>query len=121
MVPVVSLAWIGVTWLASCLGCAAPPVFNTISTVTVQIQTPGGTSKRVLEGEQLESAKQCLSQTEEIPFEEAKTEVIQDIILIQVKDRYGDRVFEFFTDENMKGNKGKYYRSRCMYRIIKSG
>jgi hypothetical protein len=121
MVPVVSLAWIGVTWLTSGLGCTAPPVFNTISTVTVSVQTPGGTSRQVLEGERLENARQCLSETEEIPFDQAKTEMIQDILLIQVKDRYGDRVFEFFTDENFKGNKGKYYRNRCMYRIIKSG
>lgn len=122
MVPLVSLTWFAVTsWLNTLAGCSSPPVFNTIATVTVRTQTPGGLETRTLEGAQLDSARTCLAQTEEISFEEAKTELIQEILVLQVKDRLGDRMFEFFTDENFKGNKGKYYRNRCLYRIIKSG
>jgi len=109
-----------VATLASLVGCTASPVYNTISGVTVQSQTTGGTAKDELTGERLEKAKACLYRTEEIQNSESKSELLQEILLIQVKDRYGDRVFEFYTDENFKGNKGKYYRNNCMYRIIKS-
>jgi hypothetical protein len=110
MVPVL-VAW---------LGCTTSPTYNSISTVIVHSQTPGGTSKDELSGERLEKAKNCLYQTQEIDNSESKPELLQEILLIQVKDRYGDRMFEFYTDENFKGNKGKYYRSSCMYKIIKS-
>lgn len=106
--------------LASLVGCTASPVYNTIDGVTVHSQTPGGTSKDELTGERLEQARQCLDTTEEIPNSESKEDLLQEILLVQVKDRYGDRMFEFYTDENFKGNKGKYYRNRCMYKIIKS-
>lgn len=121
MVPAVSFTWIAIFSWFSHTGCASPPVFDTITTVTVRSQSPGGLETRALEGSQLEDARACLQETVEISFDVVKKEVIQDILMIQIKDRLGDRMFEFFTDENFKGNKGKYYRNRCLYRIIKSG
>jgi hypothetical protein len=106
--------------LASLIGCTSSPVYNTISGVIVHSQTPGGTSKDELSGDRLDKARNCLYQTEEISNNESKSDLLQEILLIQVKDRYGDRMFEFYTDENFKGNKGKYYRSRCMYKVIKA-
>ncbi|MEZ4238316.1 MAG: hypothetical protein R3F59_19620 [Myxococcota bacterium] len=100
-------------------GCTSAPVFNQITDVTVQTQGPGGIARQALEGEKLERATRCLYRTEEIRNEESKKDPLQEILLIQVKDRYADRVFEFYTDENMKGNKGKYYRNGCIFQIIK--
>jgi hypothetical protein len=98
--------------------CSTPPTFTQIGAVTVMVQTPGGTSKVQLEGEQLEAAKACLYATEEIQQEESKSELLQEILLLQVQDRYGDRMFELYTDENFKGNK-KYYRNSCIFKVIK--
>jgi len=42
-----------VATLASLVGCTASPVYNTISGVTVQSQTTGGTAKDELTGERL--------------------------------------------------------------------
>lgn len=101
-------------------GCASPPVFTQISEIVVQTQGPSGISRQPLTGEKLERAKNCLYDTEEIRAEATKAEPLQEILLLQVKDRHADRVFEFVTDENLKGNKGKYYRNRCVFGIIKS-
>lgn len=114
MVPVLVAA------LASAVGCTTSPVYNSITGVIVHTQTPGGTSKDELAGDRLEKAKSCLYQTVEIQNSDSKPDLLQEILLIQVKDRYGDRMFEFYTDENFKGNKGKYYRSTCMFKVIKS-
>jgi hypothetical protein len=110
---VVWAGWLGCT-------CTSAPVYSNITEVVVRLQTPSGTSKETLAGDKLEKAKNCLYDTTEISREESKTELLQEIVLIEVKDRLGDRMFEFYTDENFKGNKGKYYRNRCMYRLLKS-
>jgi hypothetical protein len=101
-------------------GCTSPPVFTQITEVVVKTQGPGGTSSEPLTGERLDRARHCLYATEEIKKEDSKKEPLQEILLLQVKDRFADRVFEFYTNENLKGNKGKYYRNRCMFGIIKS-
>jgi hypothetical protein len=101
-------------------GCTEQPVFNGIDEITIHEQTQNGVKKETLDGERLGRAVECLySGTTEIEGAQAKPEVIQEVILIEVKDRLGDRMFEFFTDENFKGGKGKTYRNNCMYRIIK--
>lgn len=108
-----------VTWLGAWVGCAQPPVFNTITEVIVKTQTPRGVSTMVLEGTQLQSATRCLADTMEIKQEETDDQLLtKEVLLIQVKDRLGDRLFELYTDENMK-NKGKYYRNKCIYELIK--
>ena len=101
-------------------GCTQPPVFTSVAEVVIQTQTPGGISREALKGDRLERAKTCLYNTVEIQKDQGKPELLQEILLIQVKDRYADRVFEFVTDENLKGNKGKFYRNTCLYRIIKN-
>jgi hypothetical protein len=101
-------------------GCASPPVFTQITEVVIKTQGPSGVSYQPLTGEKLDRARGCLYHTEEIKKEDSKKEPLQEILLLQVKDRYADRVFEFYTDENLKGNKGKYYRNRCVFGIIKS-
>ncbi len=100
-------------------GCTEQPVFNGIGEIMIHIQTANGVKKELLEGERLERAKACMYTTAEIESSQAKTEVIQEVILVEVKDRLGDRMFEYYTNENFKGGKGKTYRNGCMYRIIK--
>ena len=101
------------------MACTTPPVFNGVAEVIIHTQTAKGTEKQTLEGERLANAERCLYPTTEIPASEAKAELIQEVILVQVKDRLGDRMFEFYTDENFSGNKGKHYRNNCLYRILK--
>ena len=100
-------------------GCTPPPVYNGITEVIVHTQTAGGTNKEELAGDKLARAKRCLYGTEEIDQVQSKQELLQAVILMQVKDRLGDRMFEFYTTENFKGNKGKYYRNNCIYGIIR--
>jgi hypothetical protein len=99
-------------------GCSTPPVFDGIDAVTVIVQTEMGTSKLELKGEQLDRARSCLYDTEEIAQEQAKTELLQEILMLDVKDRTADRTFEVYTDENFHGSK-KYYRNACIFKIIK--
>jgi len=100
-------------------GCSSPPVFDGIDSVTVIVQTEMGTSKVELKGDPLEKARSCLYDTEEIQQEEAKTELLQEILMLEVKDRSADRTFELYTDENFHGSK-KYYRNACIFKIIKA-
>lgn len=101
-------------------GCTTPPVFNGIGEVVIHTQGANGVKKDSLELDKLERASQCLYSTVEIDKSQAKKEVLQELLMVEVKDRLGDRMFEFYTDENFKGNRGKYYRNTCLYRIIKS-
>ena len=100
-------------------GCTPPPVYNGITEVIVHTQTAGGTHKEELAADKLNRAKRCLSDTEEIAQGTEDRDLLQAVILMQVKDRVGDRMFEFYTTENFKGNKGKYYRNSCIYSIIR--
>jgi len=100
-------------------GCSSPPVFDGIDSVTIIAQTEMGTSKIEMKGDQLERARACLYDTEEIQQEDAKSELLQEILMLEVKDRTADRTFELYTDENFHGAK-KYYRSSCIFKIIKN-
>jgi hypothetical protein len=106
--------------LTALTGCSKPPVYNGIASITVHTQDARGTSQVELTGEKLDKARKCLMRTEEITQDEGSSELLQSIIMIQVKDRIGDRMFELYTNENFKGNKGKYYRNPCIYTIIRS-
>jgi hypothetical protein len=99
-------------------GCVEPTVFAGISAVTVIPQGSSGTTPMQLTGSELEAASACLYQTTEITKEQLNSDLLQEILLIQVKDTQGDRLFELFTGENFKGNK-KYYRNECLYKLIK--
>lgn len=104
--------------VAGLTGCAQGPIFVDIKEVIVHTQTPGGTRDMPLEKEELQNAVRCLMTTKEIPQSEVKTDVIQEILLVQVKDRLGDRMFEFTTTENFSA-RGKFYKNDCMYMQIK--
>jgi len=106
------------TALALLTGCTEAATYQGISGITVHHQTAGGTSKKDLRGRQLEEASACLYTTRTVSQEEASDQFLGQVYLIQVKDRLGDRMFEMYTDRNFKGNKGKYYENRCIYRII---
>jgi len=99
-------------------GCGESATYQGISGVTIHHQTAGGTSRKELKGDKLAEASACLYSTRTIPQEESSKELLATIYLIEVKDRLGDRMFEMYTDRNFKGNKGKYYENRCIYRII---
>ncbi len=107
--------------LSSLVGCEKPPIYSNINKVIVHHQTvASGTQKTELVGQQLQRAIRCLYTTEEVTEEEAlQQDFIQAIVVIQVVDRIGDRMFELFTNENFKGNKGKYYRNRCIHAIVR--
>lgn len=108
------------TALMLLIGCAQGPTFDGIRAVTIHHQTAGGTSKQVLTAEKLDQASKCLYTTQEIGQEQAGGDLLQTIYLVEVQDRRGDRMFELFSMSNMKGNKGKYYDNRCIYKLIKS-
>ena len=102
------------------VGCNKPPVYQNITSVTVHTQTGmSGVTKNELAGEELQEAVECLYQTEEIREQDSSAELLQAIILLQVTDRLGNRMFELYTNKNFKGNKGKYYRNNCIYGLIR--
>lgn len=102
-------------------GCTKPPVYNQIASVVVHHQTSQGTTRTELEGEMLERAAGCLGRTTEVAFDPATSpeEPLQAIYLLQIVDRYGDRMFEMLTSSTFKGNKGKYYRNDCILKVIR--
>ena len=107
--------------LSVMVGCTKPPVYDTITEVIVHHQTAQGTAKETLSGDDLTQARDCLGGTKEINYDPDSDggEPLQAIYLLQVKDRNGDRMFEFLTDSVLKGNKGKYYRNACILTLIR--
>jgi hypothetical protein len=108
------------TALTLLTACGTSATYQDITGVTIHHQTSGGTSKDVLTGDELAAATQCLYSTRAIDQAEASQDLLATIYLVEVKDRLGDRMFELYTNRNMKGNKGKYYENRCIYKIIQS-
>ena len=107
--------------LLALTGCLSdPPLFAGISGVTVQHVSSNGLKRAPLEQTGLKKGIDCLYDTVEVSQEQTEErQLLQETYLIQVKDKFGDRNFELFTDRHMKGNKGKYYESRCIYDIVK--
>lgn len=107
-------------FLGSLGGCATQPVFFEISEISLTTQNSNGSHKQVLEGDQLAEAVWCLEGgTVEVSPEELSSDVLQEILMVGVKDRNGDRMFELTSTQNFSGNKGKLYRNECIYRIVK--
>ncbi len=104
--------------LSLLFGCTEAPVYKNITGVTIHTQTAAGTSRRPVEGKKLTDAARCLYGTENIDESEASDELLGSIYILEVKDQFGDRMFELFTNENLKGNKGRYYRNTCIYGIL---
>ena len=110
-----SALFVAVTML---LGCAEAPVYKNITGVTVHTQTASGTSRKALEGKQLQDAIDCLYKTTNIEEGQASEELLGSIYILEVRDAFGDRMFELYTDRNLKGNKGRYYENRCIYGVL---
>lgn len=104
--------------LAGTLGCGEQKTFNGISDVQVRQISAEGLQERTFEGEELNRLKNCLYKSQEIAKDEGK-QLLQSTYLIQVIDRNGERSFELYTESNMKGNKGKYYRNNCVYELVR--
>lgn len=99
-------------------GCTEAPVYQNITGVTIHTQDSAGTSRKSLEGKQLKAAVACLYDTQNIEPEQASEQLLGSIYIIEVKDQFGDRMFELFTNENLKGNKGRYYQNKCIYGVL---
>jgi len=112
-----SAMFVALTFL---LGCAEAPVYQNITGVTIHTQTASGTSRKPVEGKKLVEAARCLYTTENIDQSQASDELLGSIYILEVKDQFGDRMFEMFTSENLKGNKGRYYRNTCIYGVLES-
>ena len=99
-------------------GCGEAQTYSGISAVTVHKQTAQGTSRTALEGAELDAVIDCLYTTQEVPLPENLDDLLGSIVIIEVRDNMGDRMFELYSQKHLKGNKGKYYRSECLYPII---
>ena len=112
MIPAISL-------LALLFGCGTAPTFKGISGVTVQAVSVNGLKRTTLEQTGLKKAIECLYTTSKVDAQASESRQLLDVtFLVQVKDNYGDRNFELYTDRHMKGNKGNYYENQCIHQII---
>lgn len=99
-------------------GCTEAPVYKGITGVTIHTQTAAGTARKPLDGKRLKQAVACLYNTQNIQEGEASEDLLGSIYILEVRDDFGDRMFELFTNENLKGNKGRYYRNTCIYGVL---
>lgn len=94
------------------------PVFSGISAVKVRHMSTGGLSSTDLTGADLKAAVQCLGGTTEIAANDADELLLTTTYLLVIRDRMGDRNFELYTENNLKGNKNKYYANPCIHKIV---
>lgn len=104
--------------LAALTACASGPVFSGIHEVKVRHIGTGGLVQKSLTPDEAKRLTACLYNTREIAEEQALRDLLQTTYLLEISDSKGDRSFELYTMENLKGNKGKYYHNRCVYTII---
>ncbi len=110
-----SVLFVALTML---LGCTEAPVYQDITGVTIHTQTAAGTARKPLEGKKLQEAVRCLYSTTNIEESQASEDLLGSIYILEVKDKFGDRMFELYTDRNLKGNKGRYYENTCIYSVL---
>ncbi len=114
---------------SDCLGrlvvAAAPerepnPTFVNVTAVQIQRISQDGLTKSAIDGRQgLQEVAKCLYDVEEVSEEQTSTRPLkQSTFLLDITDAYGIRSFELFTDIHMKGNRGEYYESDCLWRIV---
>ena len=97
-------------------GCDAGAPFTEIQQISIRHIGANGLVKRDLDSDELARAQTCLvTQTRLIEPEAALTELLPTTYLIEVKDKGGIRSFELYTQENLKGNKGRYYQNGCIF------
>ena len=104
--------------LAGLMACDSGPTFNGIQQVKVRHIGTGGLVEKTLTQDEEKRLKKCLYNTREISESQALRDLLQTTYLLEISDSKGDRSFELYTMENLKGNKGKYYNNRCVYAII---
>ena len=100
--------------------CSPGAPFTNIKTVTVRHIGKGGLQSKIFSPPKMQELVQCLYTTTEITEEQTKEELLQTTYLIEVTDNLGDRSFELYTTENLKGNKGKYYVNHCIHKLIQA-
>jgi predicted ATPase len=106
--------------LLGATACTSKATFQGISSVKVRHIGEGGLKDKVFKEAAMEELIACLYTTTEVTEEETKRELLQTTYLIEISDNLGDRSFELYTDENIKGNKGKYYVNTCIHELIKA-
>ena len=100
--------------------CAPAGPFQGISAVKVRHITESGLKDKVFKEAEQQNLIGYLYQSTEVPEEQTLRELLQTTYLIEVSDAVGDRSFELYTTQNLKGNKGKYYVNTCIHDIIRS-
>lgn len=105
--------------LGGLFACTTAPPFNGIASVKIRHIGPAGLTETTLNKLKERELMDCLYKTAEIKENQAKVDLLQTTYLLEVRDNLGDRSFEIYTTENMKGNKGKYFINRCVYPIIR--
>ncbi|MEZ4321285.1 MAG: hypothetical protein R3F61_27665 [Myxococcota bacterium] len=98
--------------------CESGPVFNRVTSVKVRHIGTSGLTETYLAPQQEKQMIKCLNETREIQENQALRDLLQTTYLLEIDDARGDRSFELYTTQNLKGNKGKYYVNRCVYRLI---
>lgn len=105
---------------ATLVACGSGPVFNGISTVKVRhIGMSAGLSETKLDAKKQAELINCLYNTTEVEEADTLRELLQTTYLLEISDGQGDRSFELYTQQNLKGNKGKYYVNTCVYPLIR--
>lgn len=101
--------------------CDAGPAFAEIESIKVTRVGSDGLHNVELSSTNERRAVECLYDTREVAAGDAEGQILlQDVYLVEIKDSAGIRSFELYTGKHLKGNKGKYYRSTCIYDIIKA-
>jgi len=115
-----SLALIATVTLAlgTLAACATGPIFKNITSVKIRHIGSDGLTETFLEERQQRAVIKCLNNTAEITESKALRDLLQTTYLVEIVDKTGDRSFELYTRQNLKGNKGKYYVNRCLYKLI---
>lgn len=109
---------IAILLLTAC--ASSGPLFVNVETITIQQISPDGLTKRdINHGKALKETSDCLYSSVQVTEEHSRgRRLLQTTFLIDVKDAYGIRSFELFTDQHLKGNKGNYYHNACLYKLI---
>lgn len=104
------------TILLMAIGCIEGPPFTEIQDISIRHIGANGLVKRDLDAKELSRAQACLIQkTREIKPEAALQELLPTTYLIEVTEKTEIRSFELYTQQNLKGNKGRYYHNPCIY------
>lgn len=106
--------------LGALTACQSGPVFRGITKVKVQhIGSTQGLTTTPLDSVREKDLIKCLYQTREVTEDQTLRDLLQTTYLLVISDAQGDRNFELYTAQNLKGNKGKYYVNSCVHPLIR--